>query len=219
MYDVSFDNENNVELKNKKIMYLLIKRAFDIVMSGIAMLVLSPIFLIIAVLVKVDSKGPVFFGHKRLGQGGKIIKVYKFRTMVQNAEAMLDTLPEDKLEEFKENFKLDDDPRITKVGSVLRESSLDELPQLLNIFLGNMTIVGPRPIIVKELEKYHEFGTKLLSVKPGLTGNWQANGRSETTYEERVDMDMEYIDKRGLVFDLVIIFKTFGAVFRKRGAK
>ncbi|SHK11196.1 Sugar transferase involved in LPS biosynthesis (colanic, teichoic acid) [Hathewaya proteolytica DSM 3090] len=203
----------------KSFMYYFVKRLVDIVGSIVGILLLSPVFFILAIIVKLDSKGPVFFAHKRLGYRGKIIKVYKFRTMVQDAEDLIEKLPEDQKEEFKKNFKLEDDPRITKIGGFLRKTSLDELPQLLNILKGDLTIVGPRPIVEKEIELYGKYGHKLLSVKPGLTGYWQVNGRSDTTYEQRVQLDMEYIDRRNLLLDFTIILKTFVEVFRGRGAK
>ncbi|KRU25372.1 bacterial sugar transferase [Clostridium sporogenes] len=214
------------EIKTKKLkvlenkfFYDLFKRIFDLVSSLCGLIVFSPLFLIIAMLIKLDSKGPAFFSHIRLGKQGEKIKVYKFRTMKPNAEELLKNLTPEQKREFQENFKLEDDPRITKIGSFLRKSSLDELPQLLNIFIGNMTVVGPRPIVGKEIEKYGEYGDKLLMVKPGLTGMWQANGRSDTTYEERVEMDMDYIDNRNFWLDIKIIFQTAIAVVRKKGAK
>lgn len=212
--------EAEIITKNKKsAVYFFFKRAIDIIGSIVGLIILSPLFLILAIVVKMDSKGPVFFAHKRLGYNGKIIKIFKFRTMVTDAEAMIDKLPLEKKEEFKKNFKLEDDPRITKVGKFLRKTSLDELPQLVNILKGDLTIVGPRPIVKKEIELYGKYGSKLLSVKPGLTGYWQVNGRSDTTYEERVQLDMTYIDERCLLLDIKIILKTFIEVFRGRGAK
>lgn len=180
---------------------------------------LLPVYLIIAIIVKFDSKGNVFFVHERLGKNGKIIKIYKFRTMVNNAEQIFKNLPDEMKMEFEEKFKLRNDPRITRFGKFLRESSLDELPQLINIIKGNMSVVGPRPIVEREIEKYGIYSDKLLSVKPGLTGNWQVNGRSNSTYEERIKLDMDYIDKRNFWMDTVIILKTVGVVYRRIGAK
>lgn len=201
-----------------KPVYNFFKRLFDIVSAMIALILLSPIFLGVAIAVKLDSKGAVFFGHKRLGKNGNFIKVYKFRTMYENSKELFERFTPEQKREFEINFKLDDDPRITKVGNFLRKSSLDELPQLVNIIKGNMAVVGPRPIVEKELEKYGEFAGKLLSVKPGLTGNWQANGRSDTTYDERVQMDMDYIDKRSFGLDIKIIFQTVFSVLKGKGA-
>lgn len=210
---------SDIDNTQSKVGFEIGKRAFDIISSLAAIIITLPIFIIIGIIIKLDSKGPIFFSHKRIGKDGVFINVYKFRTMVTNAEEMLNKLTPEQKREFQENFKLKDDPRITKVGKFLRESSLDELPQLFNILLGNMSVVGPRPIVEKEMEKYTVYINKFLSVKPGLTGNWQANGRSDTTYEERVLLDMEYIDNRSFLFDLKIIFKTFGAIVNKVGAR
>ncbi|WP_286906553.1 sugar transferase [Clostridium sp. UBA1652] len=198
--------------------YSLSKRIFDIVSSTLLLIILSPLFLILIVLVKLDSKGPVFFGHKRIGYKGETISVYKFRSMVQNAEEVLRNFTPEQKAEFEKNFKLDDDPRVTKIGAFLRKTSLDELPQLINIIKGDMSVVGPRPIVQKEVAKYGKYADKLFSVKPGLTGFWQANGRSDTTYDERVQMDMYYIDNRSTLLDIRILFKTVIAVIRKEGA-
>lgn len=210
---------DNKGISVKKAIYNFFKRAIDIIGAISGLIILSPVFLIISIIIKLDSKGPAIFAHRRLGYKGEIIKVYKFRSMVTNAEELIEKLPEEQKLEFYRNFKLENDPRITKIGHFLRKTSLDELPQLLNILKGNLTIVGPRPIVEKELKMYGKYGEKLLTVKPGLTGYWQVNGRSDTTYEERVQLDMDYIDKRNLLLDIVIIFKTFGAVLHERGAK
>ena len=216
-------NIENIEIVSNDMIterpiYEALKRCFDISSSLIAVIVFSPLFLVLGIVVKLDSPGPVFFGHTRLGQNGKKIKVYKFRTMVINAEEILKNMTADMKREFEENFKFENDTRITKLGSFLRKSSLDELPQLLNILIGNMSVVGPRPIVEKEIEKYGIYGNKLLTIKPGLTGNWQAGGRSDTTYDERVQLDMEYIDKRSFLMDIKIILKTVLVVFKKEGA-
>lgn len=210
------ENKDNTKVKNT---YLIVKRLLDIVLSFIGMIVLLPIMIILSTIVKCDSKGPIFFRHKRIGQNGKIIYIYKFRTMCQNAEEMIKKFTPEQMKEFKTYYKLEKDPRITKVGDFLRKSSLDELPQMLNIFKGDLSIVGPRPIVPKELEKYGKDQEKFLSVKPGLTGYWQANGRSNTTYEERIKMELYYVDNQSLWLDTKIFFKTFKAVFKKEGAK
>lgn len=207
-----------LNVKKQMILYKFTKRTFDLLISTIALIILLPIFLILAILIRVDSKGPIIFGHKRIGKDGKIIKVYKFRSMVENADEVMRNFTAEQKAEFEKNFKLENDPRITKVGNFLRKTSLDELPQLLNIIIGNMSIVGPRPIVEKEVKKYGEYADKLFSVKPGLTGYWQANGRSDTTYEERVQMDMFYIDNCSMLMDIKIIFKTFISVIKKEGA-
>lgn len=204
--------------KKKEGFYLFVKRVTDILGALIGLILLSPIFLIVAIAIKLDSKGPIIFGHTRKGLGGKDIKVYKFRTMYENSKEIFDNFTEEQKQEFYKNFKLDNDPRITKIGDFLRRSSIDELPQLINILNGSMSIVGPRPIVEKEIALYGEYAPKLFSVVPGLTGYWQANGRSDTTYQERIKMDMYYIDNRSLGLDLKIIFKTFSSVIKGEGA-
>ena len=204
--------------KKKEGFYLFVKRVTDILGALIGLILLSPIFLIVAIAIKLDSKGPIIFGHTRKGLGGKDIKVYKFRTMYENSKEIFDNFTEEQKQEFYKNFKLDNDPRITKIGNFLRRSSIDELPQLINILNGSMSIVGPRPIVEKEIALYGEYAPKLFSVVPGLTGYWQANGRSDTTYQERIKMEMYYIDNRSLGLDLKIIFKTFSSVIKGEGA-
>lgn len=218
MERVDIQRDNTVKIKKQINSYKIVKRFFDLISSIIALIIFSPIFLILAIWVRVDSKGPVVFGHLRIGEDGRVLKVYKFRSMVQNADEVMANFTQEQKAEFQENFKLENDPRITKAGNFLRKTSLDELPQLLNIIMGNMSVVGPRPIVEKEIEKYGEYAEKFFSVKPGLTGYWQANGRSDTTYEERVQMDMYYIDNRSFLMDIKIIFKTFISVIKKEGA-
>ncbi|GFZ33944.1 exopolysaccharide biosynthesis protein [Clostridium zeae] len=211
-------SENKKSKKEQSFIYMFMKRVFDFISALIGVVVLFPIFIILIALIKLDSEGPAVFGHKRIGKYGKSIKVYKFRTMVVNADEVFKNFTKEQKEEFAINFKLENDPRITKIGSFLRKTSLDELPQLFNILVGNMSVVGPRPIVEKEIEKYGEWADKLFSVTPGLTGYWQANGRSDTTYEERVQMDMYYVDNKSLILDIKIVFKTFISVLRKEGA-
>ena len=204
--------------KASKINYMSVKRVFDLVISTIGLIILSPIFLILAIIVKLDSKGPVFFAHTRYGKNGKKFKMYKFRTMYENAQDMINDFTPEQMKEWKENFKLQDDPRITKVGKFLRKTSLDELPQIVNIIKGDLSIIGPRPVIEEELEKYGENKEKFLSVTPGLTGYWQANGRSSTTYEQRMEMELYYIDHISPKLDFKIFFKTIESVIKKEGA-
>ena len=204
--------------KASKINYMSVKRVFDLVISTIGLIILSPIFLILAIIVKLDSKGPVFFAHTRYGKNGKKFKMYKFRTMYENAQDMINDFTPEQMKEWKENFKLQDNPRITKVGKFLRKTSLDELPQIVNIIKGDLSIIGPRPVIEEELEKYGENKEKFLSVTPGLTGYWQANGRSSTTYEQRMEMELYYIDHISPKLDFKIFFKTIESVIKKEGA-
>ena len=201
-----------------KINYISVKRIIDVIISIIGLIVLSPIFLILAIIIKLDSKGPVFFAHTRYGKDGKKFKMYKFRTMYENAQDMINDFTPEQMKEWKENFKLQDDPRITKVGKFLRKTSLDELPQIVNIMKGDLSIIGPRPVIEEELKKYGENKEKFLSVTPGLTGYWQANGRSSTTYEQRMEMELYYIDHISPKLDFKIFFKTIESVIKKEGA-
>lgn len=199
--------------------YSFFKRAFDIFCSFLAIVVLFPILLIIGLLVKLTSKGPMLYVSTRIGQNGKKFKFYKFRSMKKDAEKELEKLL-DQNETQGITFKMKDDPRITKFGKFIRKTSLDELPQLFNILKGDMSIVGPRPCTVREYELYSEKEKKRLLVPQGLTGEWQTRGRSNTTFDEMVDMDLEYITiKRGFWYDIWLIIKTVFIVFKKEGAK
>ena len=193
MNGVSTDFQSDGEMIEVRsdIIYRFIKRTFDFIISGLSLILLSPIFLLIAVLIKFDSKGKVFYKHKRIGKNGEYIYLYKFRSMYSDSKERLEKMLEDPKirKEWEENYKLDNDPRITKIGSILRKTSLDELPQLFNIFVGDMSIVGPRPVIDDEIKKYGSNKDKLLSVTPGLTGWWACNGRSCTSYEDRMKLE------------------------------
>lgn len=205
--------------KSKVKAYDIIKRCIDILISGIGCLICLPFFIIIAILIKLDSKGPVFFKHTRVGKHGSELKIYKFRSMVQDAEDAMKRFTPEQKKEFEENFKLEKDPRVTRVGNILRKTSLDELPQIINILKGEMSIIGPRPIVKTELEKYGKNKEKFLSVAPGLTGYWAANGRSDVSYEERMALELYYVDHRSLLLDLKIFFKTISSVLKGRGAR
>jgi Undecaprenyl-phosphate galactose phosphotransferase WbaP len=178
-------------------------------------------FFLISVLIILDSKGPVFYRQARIGRYGRKFYVYKFRTMVQNADKILqsylDSSPELK-REWLADHKLKNDPRVTRVGAILRKLSLDELPQLWNIMLGEMSLVGPRPIVDEEVEKYGGCFDLYIQVRPGLTGLWQVSGRNDTTYEQRVELDEFYILNRSLRLDLEILFKTVIVVVARKGA-
>lgn len=207
------------DVKKISLYKIFIKRTIDIVLSAIGLIVLSPLMFVIAVIIKLESKGKVFFKHKRIGKDGKEIYIYKFRTMVENAEELIKKFTPEQMKEFKENFKLENDPRVTKIGKILRKTSLDELPQMLNIFKGELSIIGPRPIIEEELEKYGNNKDKFLSVTPGLTGYWAANGRSDTSYEERMKMELYYVDNISFKMDLKIFFRTIFVVVKGIGAR
>lgn len=216
--DTSKAAASNTHSVKPKPIYDFVKRVFDIVWSLIGLIVLSPVFIILSILVKTTSEGPVFFAHKRVGKGGKTIKIYKFRSMVTNAEELIKQFTPEQKAEYEKNFKLENDPRITKVGNFMRKTSLDELPQLINILKGDISIVGPRPVMDVETKIYGNYRNMLLSVKPGLTGFWAANGRSHTTYTRRRAMEIYYVKNRSVLLDLKIIFKTFISVFKREGA-
>lgn len=216
---LAIPNKGMNEIIKEKHIYKYVKRFLDFTLSLLGLIILSPVFLIISILIKKESDGPIFFKHKRIGKNGKEIYLYKFRSMVPNAEALIKKFTPEQMKEFKENFKLENDPRITKIGKWLRKTSLDELPQLINILKGELSIIGPRPVIEEELEKYGNNKEKFLSVTPGLTGYWAANGRSNTTYEQRMQMELYYVDNISFKMDSKVFFKTIISVLKKEGAK
>lgn len=206
----------------RKELYHFVKRAFDIVVSSVALIVLAPVLLLVAALIKFDSKGPVFIDQKRIGKDGKMFKIYKFRSMVDHAEDILFEMMENDpaiKEEYLTNKKLENDPRVTRVGKFLRRTSIDELPQLINIFLGNMTLVGPRPYLAMEIPDMGVCYRTIIKMTPGLTGPWQVSGRNDIGFQERCIMDVRYFRECSLSTDLKILFKTAGAVISKKGAK
>jgi len=202
----------------RKAVFEFMKRTLDVLIALTLLLVTLPLFVFVAMLVKLTSRGPVFFKHQRLGRDGQLFWCFKFRTMRADAEERLRQDPK-LLKEFEASFKIKGDPRITPLGALLRKTSLDELPQLIQVLRGEMSLVGPRPIVLNELAKYTVYGEKLLSVRPGLSGLWQICGRSEVAYPERVVMDMYYIDNRCSLLDLQLILLTPFAVIRGHGAR
>lgn len=212
------------EQYKKKTVYEFIKRLFDICASALGIILLSWLLIIVAIIIKCTSKGPVFFKDKRVGKGGKEIHVYKFRSMYVDAESRLkEYLTPEQLEQWYKERKIDNDPRITKVGKFIRKTSIDELPQMFNIFIGNMSIFGNRPITKKELDEWYTPKQKelLYKIKPGLTGYWQAYGRSNVTFEsgERQKLDLIYVYKRSTWLDIKIFFRTIYVVLFGKGAK
>lgn len=200
-------------LGKESILYSITKRLIDIVGSLCGIILLSPLFLIVAVLIKLeDPKGKVFFAQERNGRYPKTFKMYKFRSMVHNAEDLLKDLM-DRNEQTGPVFKINDDPRITKVGKFIRRTSIDELPQLFNVLKGDMSLVGPRPPIPHEVDQYNSYQMQRLAVKPGLTCIWQVSGRNNIGFDEWVEMDIEYIKTRNLWLDIKLIFKTVGVLF------
>lgn len=194
-----------------------IKTTMDYLATVILLIILSPLFLLLAIMIKRDSPGPVFHRRRVVGRGGQPFDAYKFRTMRIDGDAILAQYPELQ-EELKTNHKLKQDPRVTRIGEVLRHTSLDELPQLFNVLLGQMSLVGPRMITLDEMEKYGKWQWNLLTVKPGITGLWQISGRSDVSYEERVRLDMYYVRNYTLWLDLQIMWRTTPAVLRRQGA-
>lgn len=207
-------------LKTKS--YLFIKRLFDFLASLAALILLSPLMLILAILVYLDDPGKVFYGHLRIGKNGKPFKVWKFRSMYMNADKMIDLLTPEQAKQYYTEFKIDNDSRITKIGNFLRKTSLDELPQLFNVLCNDMSLVGPRPLIESEIQTYYaDMYDTLLAVKPGVTGYWQAYARNNATYQsgERQKMEMYYVHNASLWLDIKILFKTIGSVLKKQGAQ
>lgn len=208
---------------NRKILYKVLKRIIDIIGALVGTVILIPTTAIIYLARKIsqEDNGPLFYEQLRYGKNGKVFRLYKYRSMCIGADKKLKEYLENNEEakkEFEKTHKLQNDPRITKIGDFLRKTSLDELPQMINILKGDMSFVGPRPVVEKEVEEYGENKEKFLSVKPGLTGYWQVNGRSNTTYKERMEMELYYVDNCSLWLDVKIFFKTFITVFKKEGA-
>jgi exopolysaccharide production protein ExoY len=198
------------------------KRGLDMALAAVGLLLLAPLMLGVALLVKLTSKGPVFFGHDRVGFAGRRFRCWKFRTMVVDGERVLEDhfrrFPAERAIWLAER-KLRDDPRVTSVGAVLRKLSVDELPQLYNILLGQMSVVGPRPVVADELENYRDSAGHYLRTRPGLTGLWQVSGRNDTSYRKRVLLDRLYVRRWSMVLDLWIILRTVPAVLYSRGAR
>ena len=194
-----------------------LKRIFDFMVAALALVLLLPTFALISILIKLTSPGPIFFSHARVGLRGKPFRCFKFRTMVTNSDAALAVLlscsPAAALE-WSETQKLKNDPRVSSIGRLLRKSSLDELPQLFNVLLGHMSLVGPRPVTQTELKRYGRSASKYLAARPGMTGLWQVSGRSSLNYSRRVALDRYYVTRWTPLLDLVIVLKTVPAVIR-----
>ena len=194
------------------------KRLIDLMGSTVALLALSPVLLIVALLIKLESKGPVLFHQKRVGRYGETFSMLKFRSMRTDAESVKSKLSESNEVAGGVTFKMKSDPRVTKIGKYIRRYSIDELPQLINVIRGDMSLVGPRPPVPSEVDLYTGRDRRRLEVIPGITGLWQVSGRSDTTFEEQVDLDIDYLESRGFVQDVLIMLKTVPAVFSGRGA-
>ncbi len=209
-------------IKNIEIKHNLIKRLFDIYFSLALIVLLSPLFITIALAIFLTSPGPIIYGHKRIGRGGVIFKCLKFRTMYIDADVKLKSLLESDQhikEEWLKNRKLKNDPRVIKIGNFLRKTSLDELPQFFNVLKGDLSVVGPRPVMDDEILSF--FGakaSKILKVRPGITGLWQTSGRSNIDYEKRIALDEQYVDEHNLWLDIKLIVKTVPCVLFSKGA-
>jgi exopolysaccharide production protein ExoY len=193
----------------------------DASVALICVALFSPLFLMVALLIRMSSPGPVFYGHTRVGHGGRAFRCWKFRTMVVDGEAVLERhlagVPGARAE-WEANRKLRNDPRVTRIGQVLRDYSVDELPQLFNVLFGDMSIVGPRPVVQDELDRYGPAATAYLAARPGITGLWQTSGRSDTSYERRVELDARYVTEWSFWLDCLILLRTVPVVLGARGA-
>lgn len=207
---------DTVEVKTSKI-YLFIKRIIDIMGALMGLILLSPLLLIVGILIKAESKGPIIFSQDRIGKNGKVFRMYKLRSMVANAEELKGTL-------MKENemsgpmFKIKDDPRITKIGRFIRKTSIDELPQLFNVLKGDMSLVGPRPSLPNEVLEFEPWMNKRLMVKPGLTCYWQVMGRNNIDFQQWMLLDIKYVETRSIIVDIKLIIKTFFVLFGDKNA-
>jgi Undecaprenyl-phosphate galactose phosphotransferase WbaP len=207
--------------RDRKSFFPIAKRALDVIGAGLGLVLLSPFFLVVALLVRADG-GPAFFAHQRVGRGGKLFGCLKFRSMVIDSQARLEALlasdPAARAE-WEATRKLKNDPRITRIGRFLRSTSLDELPQLINVLRGEMSLVGPRPVQEAEIDRYYgASAAHYMAVRPGITGLWQVSGRSETSYESRVALDVAYVSRPSLLADFSILLRTPIAVLSRRGA-
>ncbi len=214
--NIQLEENNSVKI------YKILKRAIDILSAILGLIILCPLIVIVFIANKISKdNGPIFFMQKRIGEDGKLFRLYKFRTMVVNADKILmKKLKTDK--EFREKYlsyrKVEDDERITKIGKFLRKTSLDEFPQFINVLKGDMSLVGPRPYLLREKKDMGEYYKYIIKCRPGITGLWQVSGRSQKTFKDRLKLDLEYCNNRNLWYDIKIIFKTIFSVFKKEGA-
>lgn len=215
-----------VELKERGLIqkekaYLTFKRTSDVAISALALVALMPFALLIGIFIKLDSKGPIIYTQERIGKDGKIFKMYKYRSMVVGAEEILKDYLEENEEarkEYKEYKKLKNDPRVTKLGAFIRRTSIDELPQIINVLKGDMSLVGPRPYLPSEKEDMRDFYPYIIQSKPGITGMWQVSGRSDVSFTERLNMDYKYNQSKNLKGDFKLLIKTFLKVLKREGA-
>lgn len=221
-YDGRTESQNATVLNQSEIdhrwVYRAVKRTFDTICSALALVILSPLFLIVAILIKLEDRGgPVFYSQTRIGRNGKKFKMYKFRSMVTDADQRLkELLKQSDVEGAM--FKMKNDPRVTKIGKFIRKYSIDELPQLLNVVKGDMTLVGPRPPLQREVDLYTEYDRQRLMVTPGCTGLWQVSARNSVGFHGMVDIDIDYIQKSGILFDGYIMLRTVTVMIRPNSA-
>ena len=219
MERLQVENNSNIEAltKDERVIYNFFKRILDVVLSVLGLIIISPVLLIVIILIKLESKGPVIFSQKRVGLYGKEFKMYKFRSMVINAEELKEKLAKQN-EMSGPMFKIKDDPRVTKIGKFIRKTSIDELPQLINILKGDMSLVGPRPSLPNEVAKFEPWMLDRLNVKPGLTCYWQVSGRNNIDFVEWMELDLKYVEERSFLLDIKLIFKTFFVLFGDKNA-
>lgn len=211
------DEPRNLAIPRVSARTLFYRRLFDITFSGALLLLLLPAAILISLIIILDSPGPILFRQNRVGAGGTLFLFYKFRSMVMDAEARRPEL--DSLNEATGPlFKIKQDPRITRCGRWMRKYSIDELPQLINVLIGNMSVLGPRPALPAEVGQYNQIQRQRLCIKPGITGLWQVSGRSDLTFEQSIKLDIEYINQQSLWLDFTILLRTVGAVVKGRGA-
>jgi len=207
----------NVQIKHNPL-----KRIFDIIFSLLALGLCLPLFMVVGLVIKLSSKGPVFFSHVRVGRGGKRFKCYKFRTMYPDAEVRLNQMLAccaKTQEEWNHSHKLKQDPRITPIGSFLRKTSLDEFPQFWNVLKGDLSVVGPRPVVEAEIAKHYGIKAQdILRLRPGITGLWQVSGRNDISYDNRIMLDQKYVENQSILLDIKLIAKTIPAIFNSKGA-
>lgn len=217
MNNLAMKKDVEVVVKEGKKVYKFFKRVIDITGSLIGLILASPILLVVGILIKLESKGPIVFSQKRVGLTGKEFKMYKLRSMVVNAEELKKKL-ESQNEMSGPMFKIKDDPRITKIGKFIRKTSIDELAQLVNVLKGDMSLVGPRPSLPKEVDQFEDWMLERLEVKPGLTCYWQVMGRNNIEFEDWMELDVKYVRERSLWLDIKLIFKTFFVLFGDKNA-
>jgi len=213
-----WEGQVDAKYQQSRHIYRSVKRIFDLVASFIGLILLSPLFLVVAIAIKIeDPTGPIFYSQTRLGKRQEPFEMYKFRSMVLDADKLKNKLL-DKNEVEGAMFKMKNDPRVTKVGKIIRKYSIDELPQLLNVLTGEMSLVGPRPPLPNEVKKYSSYDKQRLTVKPGCTGLWQISGRNDVGFEEMVRLDLDYINHRNASYDVYILIKTIGVFLFPNGA-